>query len=389
MTTKILCVDDEPNILSGYQRSLRKQFEIEIAFSGAEALQKIEDAGPFAILLTDMRMPVMDGVSFLKEAQKTAPDSVRIMLTGNADQQTAASAVNDGQVFRFLNKPCGAEELSQALTAGLEQYRLVTAEKELLEKTLGGTIRVLMEILALVDPELFGRSQTLRLHMRRLSAELKAQGTFSAEKLWPLELAALLSQIGAVTVPAFVVGKVRQGTPLTEAEQGMWQNVPEVSHNLIRSIPRLEPVAEIIRYQHKYFDGSGAPTGPICGELIPPGSRILKVLLDLLEIEGRSISRSGAFALMQRQSRRYDPVVLAAAYRCFVKTESPAPAVPSIPEPLQDLCAGQVLTQDVQSADGKVLLTAGRRLNEVTLEKLRNYAVLAGVREPIYVQSDS
>ena len=118
----------------------------------------------------------MDGVQFLQEAQRVAPDSVRIMLTGNADQQTAAGAVNEGRIFRFLNKPCTPEDLGHALTAGLEQYRLITAEKELLEKTLGGTIKMLMEILATVDPDLFGRAQALRLNMRALADALGAAG---------------------------------------------------------------------------------------------------------------------------------------------------------------------------------------------------------------------
>jgi response regulator RpfG family c-di-GMP phosphodiesterase len=386
MSIKILCVDDEPNILSGYQRSLRKQFEIETALSGPEALTKMEENGPYAVLVTDMRMPGMDGIAFLKEAQKAEPNSVRIMLTGNADQQTAANAVNEGHVFRFLNKPCSAEDLAVALTAGLEQYRLITAEKELLEKTLGGTIRVLMEILAMVDPELFGRAQTLRLNMRLLSADLLAHGIISENELWPLELAALLSQVGTVTVPSFVVSKVRQGLTLSETEQKMWQRVPEISHNLLRNIPRLEPVAEIVRYQHKHFDGTGIPQGPICGELIPRGARMLKVLLDLLELETGPVSRAGAFALLQRQGKRYDPEIVAAARRCFVDVEPSAPEAPSVRISLSGLRAGQVLAEDIHTTDGKVILTAGRRISDVLLEKLRNYAALADVSEPIYVR---
>ena len=194
MSVKILCVDDEPNILSGYQRSLRKQFEIETAPGGSEALEKMEASGPYAVIVTDMRMPGMDGIQFLKAAQEMDPDSVRIMLTGNADQQTAADAVNEGHIFRFLNKPCTPEDLAQALTAGLKQYRLITAEKELLEKTLGGTIKVLMEILATVDPELFGRAQTLRRNMHTLADALRRNGQLAREDLWPLELASLLAQ---------------------------------------------------------------------------------------------------------------------------------------------------------------------------------------------------
>jgi len=386
MSVKILCVDDEPNILSGYQRSLRKQFEIETAPGGAEALQKIETCGPYAVLVTDMRMPGMDGLQFLAEAQQIAPDSVRIMLTGNADQKTATDAVNEGHIFRFLNKPCPPEELAYALTAGLEQHRLITAEKELLEKTLGGTIKMLMEILASVDPELFGRAQALRRNMRVLAAALQASGSLSREAFWPLELAALLAQIGSVTVPPFIVAKVRQGAALTETEQKMWQRIPETSHSLLRNIPRLEPVAEIVRFQHKHYDGSGVPESPLAGEMVPHGARMLKVLLDLADIEARHISRRGAFTLMLRQAQRYDPQILAAARLCLTEDEPAAPELPSVAVPLRKLAAGQVLAEDIQTTDGKVLLTAGRQLTAVLLEKLHNYAAVVRIQEPICVR---
>ena len=385
MSGKILCVDDEPNILSGYQRSLRKQFQIETAEGGAEALRKIEADGPYAVIVTDMRMPGMDGVQFLREAQRVSPDTVRIMLTGNADQQTATDAVNEGRIFRFLNKPCPPEDLARALTSALEQHRLITAEKELLEKTLGGTIKMLMEILAAVDPELFGRAQALRRNVRVLADALRACGQLEARDAWSLELAALLAQVGAVTVPAFVAHKARRGEEMNEAERKMWGRVPEVGYGLLRNVPRLEPVAEIVRYQHKHFDGGGLPDGPICGELIPLGARMLKVLLDLAEIEAGHASRSGAFALMQRQSQRYDPAVLDAARRCLGETERAAPPPPSVALPLSRLASGHVLAEDVATQEGKVLLTAGRRLTDVLLERLHNYAALAAVKEPICV----
>src|SRR5829696_4359 len=138
MIGKILCVDDERNVLEAYQRSLRKEFHIEIATSGAEGLAAVESQGPYAVIVSDMRMPGMDGIRFLAKVKEKAPDSVRIMLTGNADQQTAIEAVNEGNIFRFLTKPCPPETLAKALSAGLQQYWLVVAEKELLEKTLSG-----------------------------------------------------------------------------------------------------------------------------------------------------------------------------------------------------------------------------------------------------------
>ncbi len=124
---KILLVDDEQSVLDAFHRQLRKQFNIETAVSGHDGLKKIADSGPFAVIISDMRMPVMDGITFLVEVHKVAPESVRMMLTGNADQQTAIDAINRGSIFRFLTKPCSPENLSGAIDAGIVQYRLITA----------------------------------------------------------------------------------------------------------------------------------------------------------------------------------------------------------------------------------------------------------------------
>ena len=135
MTKKILLVDDDPNILQGYQRQLRKRFELDTVLSGREGLEAVASDGPFAVIVSDMRMPGMDGVQFLTQVRETASDTVRMMLTGNSDQQTAMDAVNEGHIFRFLTKPCNTDTFAKALEAALEQYRLITAERELLPGT--------------------------------------------------------------------------------------------------------------------------------------------------------------------------------------------------------------------------------------------------------------
>src|SRR5690348_5914444 len=112
MSTKILCVDDEENVLTGLQRSLRKEFAIETAIGGAAGLIAIESNGPYAVVVADMQMPGMNGVEVLKRVEIKSPNSIRIMLTGNADQKTAVDAVNDGHVFRFLTKPCSTENMA-------------------------------------------------------------------------------------------------------------------------------------------------------------------------------------------------------------------------------------------------------------------------------------
>src|SRR5579872_2798210 len=111
MSDKVLFVDDDENILSAYQRHMRRYVTLDTAMGGAEGLAKIADSGPYAIVISDMRMPGMDGIEFLRNVLTWAPNSVRMMLTGNADQQTAIDAVNEGHIFRFLTKPCAPETL--------------------------------------------------------------------------------------------------------------------------------------------------------------------------------------------------------------------------------------------------------------------------------------
>ena len=175
MSDRILYVDDEPNVLAACKRSLGRKLDITTATSGAEGLEIVRKEGPFAVVLSDMRMPHMDGVEFICAVRKQAPDTVCMMLTGNADQETAMNAINKGQIFRFLTKPCPQEDLSVALQAGIRQYRLITAEKELLNKTLMGSIRALSDVLGLVNPKAFARCSRIKLIVKALVEELKLE----------------------------------------------------------------------------------------------------------------------------------------------------------------------------------------------------------------------
>lgn len=124
MSEKILFVDDDSNILEAYKRQMRKRFTIETALGGEEGLAVIARNGPFAVVVADMRMPRMDGIEFLMKVKTIAPHTVRMMLTGNADQQTANDAVEKGQVFHYLTKPCNPDVLTKAIDAGLSLYQL-------------------------------------------------------------------------------------------------------------------------------------------------------------------------------------------------------------------------------------------------------------------------
>jgi len=162
---RILLVDDEPLVLVALHRALSTDFHIEMAVGSDEAMQALENQGPFAVLVSDFKMPGMNGVQFLTHSGKCYPETVRIMLTGQADLHAAMAAVNEGQVFRFLTKPCPAKVLARTLEAALDQYRLITAERELLRRTLMGSITLLTEVLSAVDPAAFSCSFRIKRYV--------------------------------------------------------------------------------------------------------------------------------------------------------------------------------------------------------------------------------
>jgi response regulator RpfG family c-di-GMP phosphodiesterase len=383
MNSRILFVDDEPNVLEAYQRNLRKRYRIEAANSGERALQLLAQPESFAVIVADMQMPVMNGVEFLVRAQKQAPDSVRLMLTGNADQKTAVEAVNRGQIYQFLNKPCSLEVMAAALDSAIRQYQLITAERELLEKTLNGSIDMLTGILASVEPLSFGRGEQLRDYMAAFARSLKMP------RPWELELAAMLSQIGHVTIPPKLLEKMRGGQNLTIAEKDVLARVPEIGANLLANIPRLEPVANIVLYQKKNYDGSGFPADGLMGDQIPVGARILRILSDLAELEAGGLSKLKALELMQSRAGQYDPQVLDGTFASFdIYLSAPTPlAVVTQAVTLKELRIGHVLSSNIETRDGVLIVCAGARITQMTLEKLRNFERLQGIKEPLQVQA--
>ena len=381
MNEKILFVDDDTNILAGYQRSLRKQYNMDIACGGEAALELLSK-NTYAVITTDMNMPGMDGIQLLGRIKESYPNTVRMMLTGNADLKTAIDAVHRGNVFRFLVKPFPAESMAPALDAALEQYRLLTAETELLEKTLRGSIRVLIEILSMMAPELFGRAQALKQNVRMLADTMQLSDT------WKLELAAMLSQIGVVTVPQSVLHKWRTEQKLNDAERKLLERVPEFSHNLIINIPRLEPVAKIILYHTKNYDGSGFPADSVAGENIPKGARVLKILVDLAAIEQGGLSKVAALMAMKRRTGLYDPQLLQAAVACFALLRDQQRAAPmrTVEIDACDLKLGYVLAADIMGTDGTLLISSGHRISETLLARIKNFIAVSGIQEPVLIE---
>jgi len=375
MSDKILFVDDEVNVLAGYQRQLRKLFKVDTASNGSEGLKKVAEQGPYSVIVSDFRMPVMDGVQFLSRAKEIAPDSVRMMLTGYADIDTAIEAVNAGNIFRLLTKPCTPEGLVDAINAGVRQYRLIHAERDLLEKTLHGSIRVLTEVLALLNPEAFGRASRISRYVKEVAVELRVEDS------WQLETAAMLSQIGCITLPEETLRKLYQGKQLSDDERQLFVTHPSVASDLIRKIPRMEEIAEVVAYQEKHFDGSGSPDNGLKAEAIPLGARILKVVLDFDLLEAAGIEKTEALRQLRARPGWYDPAILQALDR-VIKIER---GYQSRSITLAELKEGMLMAEELRSLDGRLLIGRGHTVTQPLIERLKNVAQRSGIKEPFQV----
>lgn len=373
---KILLVDDDENILAGYQRNLRKMFQIVTASSGKDALEIIRSSGPFAVIMSDFKMPEMNGNQFLAQARQISPDSVRMMLTGFADVETAINAVNEGNIFRLLTKPCPHDKLINSLYAALEQYRLVIAERELLDKTLKGSIKVLTDILAVVNPIAFSQASMLRKIARNIGKKIQVKN------LWKLELSALLSQIGCVAVPTEILEKKVKGIEMTEEEKRIFNSHPVIGYSLIENIPRLEDICEAIKYQNYKYDGSDEPDDYVMGDKIPVNARILAVLNDYFNFTQQSLTSREAMQKLYEQENFYDPTILAALdaeitgmYDGFI--------VESVF--LKELKAGMILAEEIKNQEGTVLLSKNHEITDVLVHKLKQYITFHTIIEPIKV----
>lgn len=369
---RVLLVDDEPMVLDGLVLHLRRKYDVVVATSGADGLAAMQKA-PFAVVVSDMRMPGMDGAEFLSRARAAAPETVRVLLTGHADFDVALAAVNQGQIFRFLTKPCPVDIILSTVAAGAEQNRLVNAERVLLSQTLAGSVKALTDLLALANPIAFGRAGRLRRTVAKLCDRL------AVADRWQIDVAAQLSQIGCISLPPAVAEKLYYGQPLAPAEQEMARKVPELGDELLANIPRLEPVREILGAARRRWDGAEDPYSSIRGDAIPLGARMLRIAVDLDDLEVSGLTRTQAMAAMQDRAGTYDPRLLEAAAADV--GDDGSSEVRELP--IAGLKPGMVLMTDVWSRTGVLLVARGYTVSEGLIQRLGN--LHPGVREPIRV----
>lgn len=374
MHEKILFVDDEPNVLASYRRMFHDDYVSVTSANPDEALHLIEGSGPFALILSDYNMPQMDGIRFLSAVRTLAPQATRVMLTGRADMTVAINAINEGSIFRFLTKPCPPEHMFSAISAGVQQYRLVTAEQELLEKTLSGSIQVLTDILSIVNPTAFSRAARLRGLAQQIAAHLHS------DKHWEIEMSAMLSPIGLVTIPPETIDRLYRGIDLTETEKKMLRRHPAEGRRILEKIPRLETIAEAVGYQAKAFDGTGLPEDGRKALALPLAARILKVAIDFDALTTTGLNAPRAIETLLSRASQYDPQVLTALRDIYYSGQGGQEKIIGV----NDMKPGMILCEDLHTQSGTLLVIKGTTLTDMIIRRLNNFVaggnVLRAVR---------
>jgi response regulator RpfG family c-di-GMP phosphodiesterase len=378
MSEKILFVDDEPAFLTGYQLMLPrdlnplnsdlpgtdpKHFDLDTAIGGAAGLEAIQTHGPYSLVISDMRMPGMNGLEFLTCVQQAAPETVRMLLTGYSDIETVMNAVNRGQVFQYLAKPCEAQTLAEAVALGLSQYRLIRAEKELLEKTLMGAIEVLTEVLSAVSPEAFAQSSHIARCVRHLVEKLQLHST------WCHQAAAMLSQLGCITLDPELLQAAYLGAPLSPEDRSRYEAHAAVAQALLLNAQRLEPVAWMIGQQFGSTSQKPPHTPYLSEDDMRLGAKLLRVASSFESLKMRGFSIAEAI-LHLRHRAEFDQKLLDALAELQEedsKMELRRVAVTKIK-------VGAILQQNVRNRGGVLIVAKGQEVTPPVLVRLQHFS---------------
>jgi response regulator RpfG family c-di-GMP phosphodiesterase len=355
----VLCVDDEARVVEGLKLHLRRDYEVHTALGGEEGLQKLKELGSVAVVISDMRMPGMDGATFLKRVMRAYPDASRILLTGEPGRDVAVQAVNEGQIYRFLTKPCPPDQLKAAVDAAVIQHRLLNAERMLLQETVIGCIQALVDVLGIVNPIAFGRASRIKRLAMQFAESLGCTG------FWQLEAAAMLSQLGYVSLPIELVEKLYYGERLTPEEQILADAVPEVASKLLCHIPRLEPVMQILeaaRASDQQLQKLGDGT-------IGLGARILLLALDYDTLTARGDDGNVTIQTIRTRESRYGSSLIE-KFVTFVGAA--ATTRERLRIPLHRVQPGMTIMEDVRTHLGTLLIARGFEVSAPFLERLRN-----------------
>jgi len=363
---RLLCVDDEPEVLASLKVTLRKKYQVTVAESGPAALALFvgarNGASPFDVVVSDMRMPQMSGAELLAELRRRFPDMPRLLLSGQADLDSTISAINEAKIARFLTKPCDTAHLVEAIDDALEVARLARAERELLDRTLNGTVGLLTEVLGLISVAAYGRTQRLETLVAHLSAALQRPVP------WDLALAAKLSQLGYVVVH-------------DELADGAGNHAAEVASALLANIPRMDSVAAIIGHQH---DAAPVGEGPDVTRWPQQAvsAEILRLAVAFDSLTSAGASPRDAYGRIAASAAPPPRMLLDAL--SALRLDALALVEASVT--VRQLAPGMHLAQDVVAASGVKLAASGTVLNGAMIGRIRSFRERVGLPEPIQVR---
>lgn len=426
----VLLVDDEINILQALQRLLRREtFRIVTATSGEEALKLLGQLSNVALIISDQRMPQMNGAELLRRSRELSPDSYRVLLTGYSDLGDAVDAVNRGGIFRYLNKPWDDSELLQIVRSSVENYSLCQENKRLQElvtqqnqelqdwnrnlkeRVLQQTAAVrqkseelqesfrhqkdayqnmITSLISLVEM----RGTRTRLHaenVARLSFQVATEMGLAPDLRETIRMAAMLHDIGEIGMAERIL--IKPPESLSHDEFSEYCLHPVRAQILIDPIEELRPAGVLIRHHHEKFDGSGFPDG-LAGEAIPLGARII-AYADLVDRAARQCVDNVAEQALQRTDihlgTSLDPALRGLFHKFVRYLYYPAPKQTGSVDAgerdirLDDLDSGMTLSRSVYSGSGLLLLQSGVKLDTRNIEALRRYRELDPFEEPLYV----
>lgn len=420
---RLLFVDDEPNILSSLRRLFRSQgYEVLTADSGASGLKLLEKES-VDLIISDMRMPEMDGAHFLEHARRLCPDALRLLLTGYADVQSILNAINRGEIYRYITKPWDDTDILLVVRRALERKHL---EEE--RRRLEGLTRSQNEQLKALNAELESRVKQRTAELTQANEKLKTSfltsikvfsnlietrgGNLAGHSRRVADLArkiALKMGLGTQeTQDVFIasllhnIGKI--GFPDEMLTMPVWRmkgdclalyrKHPARGEEMLMPLEDLRDAAGIIRSQHERFDGEGFPDG-LSGFNIPVGARILALASDYDNLQTGALTQrelrpeEAAPLIVQSSGKRYDPVVVE-AFQEIVSGRSPVIAEALQEEAVSptDLRAGMIVTRDLLNRDGSLLLSGGHKLTERLIEQIIRFEKSTGSPLTIHIRKE-
>jgi len=381
----ILVVDDTPDNVLLLMGLLKGIFRVKVASNGSKALEVARSEDPPDLILLDVMMPDMDGYEVCRclKANASTHDIPILFLTAKGQPKDEARGFAVGGAD-YITKPFSPALVLARIRTHLEQRRLLKEEKILLEKTLKGALAVILEMISMVDPHASEWNQQLAELAERVAQKL------SVKEPWMVGLAGALSRIGTLTVPKHVLAKVKAKIILNSDERQIYSRVPEVGYRLLKSIPRLESVADMVHYSQKNFNGGGIPVDGVSGDGIPLGARIIRVCLDFMNNNFSHKSLIQRVNDMLCNLTFYDPEVVFSLKEIveegFLSDFEMEFETEGRDVRIEELMEGHVLDRSIETKDGQILLRQGTVLRTSHLEKLANFEMIGALQGPVSIR---